>query len=110
MSPEMVTGKERQGAAMDWWALGVMVYEMILGRLPFNSHLVETDEGLFRSIVNADVSFPPGHYLSGAVIDFIRELLRKVRGDSARYGWDRVGEQGSGVRGVGEDNTCMVRK
>lgn len=95
MSPEMVTGKERQGAAMDWWALGVMVYEMTLGRLPFNSHLVETDEALFRSIVNADVSFPPGHYLSDAAVDFIRELLQKVRGRGREMGGRESGSRGA---------------
>lgn len=78
MSPEMVTGKERQGEAMDWWALGVMLYEMTLGILPFNSHLEQNNNEIFRSIVNTELSFPRGHDLSHAAVDFIQELLRKV--------------------------------
>lgn len=78
MAPEMVTGKEKQGTAMDWWALGVMLYEMTLGRLPFNNHRMENDDAVFRSIVNADVSFPRNHRLSSSAVDLILELLRKV--------------------------------
>lgn len=86
MAPEMVTGIERQGTAMDWWALGVMLYEMTLGTLPFNINLLQTDEALFRSIVNADVVFPRRHGLSASTVDFIEQLLRKVSREPApRY-------------------------
>lgn len=78
MAPEMVTGKERQGTAMDWWALGVMVYEMTLGRLPFNARLGDDDAAVFRSIVSAKLVFPPYHRLSPATVDLIGQLLRKV--------------------------------
>lgn len=78
MSPEMVTGKEQQGEAMDWWALGVMLYEMTLGILPFNSHLEQNNNEIFRSIVNTELSFPRTHNLSRGAVDFIQELLRKV--------------------------------
>ncbi|KAI1698450.1 protein kinase domain-containing protein [Ditylenchus destructor] len=34
ISPEVHAGKER-GYASDWWTLGIMVYEMLTGRVPF---------------------------------------------------------------------------
>ena len=78
MAPEMVTGKERQGTGMDWWALGVMLYEITLGTLPFHSELVQSSNEVFRSIVNKELKFPRRHNLSRSAVDFIRELLRKV--------------------------------
>lgn len=82
MAPEMVTGKERQGTGMDWWALGVMLFEITLGTLPFHSELPfqSSNNEVFRSIVNAELKFPRHHNLSRSAVDFIRHLLRKVRG------------------------------
>eukprot|EP00903_Cladosiphon_okamuranus_P006960 g6774.t1 len=91
MAPEMVTGKERQGTGMDWWALGVMLYEITLGTLPFHSELVQSSNEVFRSIVKKELKFPRRHNLSRAAVDFIRELLRK---DPA----ERLGQR----KGVGE--------
>ncbi len=79
MAPEMVTGKEQQGTGMDWWALGVMLFEITLGTLPFHSELpFQSGNEVFRSIVNAELKFPRRHNLSRAAEDFIRQLLRKV--------------------------------
>ncbi|CAM9570413.1 unnamed protein product, partial [Choristocarpus tenellus] len=89
MAPEMVTGDHKQGTAMDWWALGVMLYELMLGTLPF-SRLVG-DEATFASIVNSKLTFPSGHPLSPDVLDFIKQLLHK---DPSQ----RLGER----NGVGE--------
>lgn len=90
MAPEMVTGKQRQGTGMDWWALGVMLFEITLGTLPFHSELpTQSSNEIFRSIVNAELRFPRRHNLSRSAVDFIRQLLRKVR--------DRRGREGGGV-------------
>lgn len=79
MAPEMVTGKTAQGTGMDWWALGVMLFEITLGTLPFHSELpFQSSTEVFRSIVNAELKFPRRHNLSRSAVDFIRQLLRKV--------------------------------
>lgn len=78
MAPEMVTGEERQGTAMDWWALGVMLYELVLGRLPFNSRFT-TELAMFQSIVNAELSFPADHGLTDDAVDLLLELMQKVK-------------------------------
>jgi protein kinase A len=34
IAPEMVTGKGH-GKPVDWWAMGILIYEMLIGVTPF---------------------------------------------------------------------------
>ena len=43
------------GRAVDWWGTGVVMYEMMCGRLPFYNH---DPELLFQSILMEDIHFP----------------------------------------------------
>lgn len=43
------------GRAVDWWGLGVVMYEMMCGRLPFYS---QDHERLFELILMEDIRFP----------------------------------------------------
>lgn len=40
---------------MDWWGVGVVMYEMMCGRLPFYSR---DHEVLFELILSEDIKFP----------------------------------------------------
>ncbi len=42
MSPELVKGK-KYGKPLDWWCVGIIIYEMIFG---FNPFMAETEEAL----------------------------------------------------------------
>ena len=40
---------------MDWWALGVLMYEMMAGQPPFEA---DSEDDLFESILHDDVLYP----------------------------------------------------
>ena len=42
-------------ASVDWWALGVLMYEMMAGQPPFEA---DNEEDLFESILHDDVLYP----------------------------------------------------
>jgi serine/threonine protein kinase len=47
--------EESYGPSVDWWALGVLMYEMMAGQPPFDG---ENEDDLFDAILNDDVVFP----------------------------------------------------
>uniref|UniRef100_A0A0E0LWM6 non-specific serine/threonine protein kinase n=1 Tax=Oryza punctata TaxID=4537 RepID=A0A0E0LWM6_ORYPU len=53
VAPEMVRG-EGHGFAVDWWAVGVLVYEMAYGRTPFKG---KNRKETFRNVLLKDVEF-----------------------------------------------------
>uniref|UniRef100_A0A1I7U0W1 protein kinase C n=1 Tax=Caenorhabditis tropicalis TaxID=1561998 RepID=A0A1I7U0W1_9PELO len=72
--------------AIDWWGLGVLIFEMLVGEPPFSG---DDEEEIFDSIISEDVRYP--RYLSVESIAIMRRLLRKV--PEKRLGWgDRDAE------------------
>ncbi|XP_019724981.1 serine/threonine-protein kinase N1-like [Hippocampus comes] len=55
LAPEVLTDDDYT-RAVDWWGMGVLIYEMLVGESPF---LGEDEEEVFDSIVNDDVTYPP---------------------------------------------------
>lgn len=43
------------GSSVDWWALGVLIYEMLAGQPPFQA---DNEDDLFESILHDDVLYP----------------------------------------------------
>ena len=71
LAPEIVTG-QGHGKAVDWWTLGVLVYEMLASFPPFfDDEPIET----YRKIIKGRVKFP--RYFSSEGRDLIRGLLRQ---------------------------------
>lgn len=54
LAPEIIDDQD-YGHAVDWWGLGVVLYEMLCGRLPFYSKSHDT---LFDLILNQEVKYP----------------------------------------------------
>ncbi|XP_067826056.1 serine/threonine-protein kinase N2-like [Heptranchias perlo] len=71
LAPEVLT-ETSYTRAVDWWGLGVLIYEMLVGECPFPG---DDDDEVFDSIVNDEVRYP--RFLSTEAISVMRKLLRK---------------------------------
>eukprot|EP01114_Cavostelium_apophysatum_P005789 TRINITY_DN1696_c0_g1_i1.p1 TRINITY_DN1696_c0_g1~~TRINITY_DN1696_c0_g1_i1.p1 ORF type:complete len:990 (-),score=230.87 TRINITY_DN1696_c0_g1_i1:114-3083(-) len=54
LSPEILLGAGHANP-VDWWALGVVLFEFVTGVPPFND---ETPEQIFQNILNRDIPWP----------------------------------------------------
>jgi len=71
LAPEVVEDED-YGTPVDWWSLGVVLYEMITGRSPFSS---SDHEELFRQILTAEIYYPSS--LSAGAKDILQALLQR---------------------------------
>lgn len=77
MSPEQVRGQTVDGRA-DEWSLGVMLYEMLTGRLPFAG---ETMSDTIAAILKTEAE-PPTHFNSDIPMELERIVLKTLRKDA----------------------------
>ncbi|KAH7720755.1 PKN protein [Aphelenchoides avenae] len=71
LAPEVLT-ENSYTRAIDWWGLGVLIFEMLVGEPPFSG---DDEEEIFDSIVSDDVRYP--RFLSLESIAIMRRLMRK---------------------------------
>ncbi|XP_024152436.1 protein kinase C epsilon type isoform X4 [Oryzias melastigma] len=60
------------GPSVDWWALGVLMYEMMAGQPPFEA---DNEDDLFESILHDDVLYPV--WLSKEAVSILRAFMTK---------------------------------
>lgn len=70
LAPEIVTG-QGHGKGVDWWCLGVLVYELLSSFPPFFD---DEPMGTYRKIIQGKFKFPK--YFSTEARDLIARLLR----------------------------------
>lgn len=70
LPPEMVN-KSTYDRSVDIWSIGVLTYEFLTGRPPFES---DTQTMTYEKIKNLDIEFPAD--MSDFAIDFIRGILQ----------------------------------
>jgi len=75
LAPEIVRG-EGHGQPADWWALGILAYEMLVGLPPFYNRERNTEK-MFAAIQSKEVTFSAKVTLSADAKDFILRLLKK---------------------------------
>ena len=54
MAPEILL-EQKYGRAVDWWAYGVLIYEMLLGQSPFRG---EDEDEIFDAILEDEILYP----------------------------------------------------
>uniref|UniRef100_A0A7N6FAB2 Protein kinase C n=1 Tax=Anabas testudineus TaxID=64144 RepID=A0A7N6FAB2_ANATE len=60
------------GPSVDWWALGVLLYEMLSGHAPFEA---ENEDDLFESILNEEIFY--ASWLSAEAVNILKAFLTK---------------------------------
>ncbi|CAI4058717.1 hypothetical protein SUVZ_03G1410 [Saccharomyces uvarum] len=80
LAPEVIRGNGHT-AAVDWWTLGILVYEMLFGYTPFKA---DNSNETFSNILTMDVKFPHDKEVSKQCKDLIKKLLKK--NESKRLG------------------------
>ncbi|EAL67160.1 hypothetical protein DDB_G0280717 [Dictyostelium discoideum AX4] len=72
MSPEVIN-KRGYGKTIDWWALGIIIFELLSGETPF---VGDNQNMIFEKITNYtnEINFPS--YFSEVAIDLIQKLLQ----------------------------------
>jgi len=77
IAPEMIKGTGHDHT-LDWWALGVLIYEMVIGIPPFYN---QNKHKMYYLIENGDIKWPEkgkhGFETSKQVQDLITKLLQK---------------------------------
>jgi serine/threonine protein kinase len=82
VAPEVIR-REAYGFPIDWWALGILSYELIFGATPF---FHRNRSRMFGEIQNRDPAFPEG--ADPVVVRLIRGLLAKEPGQ--RVGFEQL--------------------
>ncbi|XP_010453258.1 PREDICTED: phototropin-2-like [Camelina sativa] len=80
IAPEIITGAGHT-SAIDWWALGILLYEMLYGRTPFRG---KNRQKTFANILHKDLTFPSSIPVSLVGRQLINTLLN--RDPSSRLG------------------------
>ena len=71
VSPEVASGGSH-GNAVDWWAFGIFIYEMIYGRTPFAA---PSNETTLRNIIKKPLEFPTSPTPPSATELHARDLI-----------------------------------
>nr|XP_029541409.1 protein kinase C epsilon type [Oncorhynchus nerka] len=71
IAPEILQELE-YGPSVDWWALGVLMYEMMAGQPPFEA---DNEDDLFESILHDDVLYPV--WLSKEAVSILKAFMTK---------------------------------
>ncbi|PAV56910.1 hypothetical protein WR25_15755 [Diploscapter pachys] len=80
IAPEILRGED-YGFSVDWWALGVLMYEMMAGRSPFdidgmaNNGEENTEDYLFQIILEKQIRIPRS--LSVKAASVLKQFLEK---------------------------------
>ncbi|KAJ2745870.1 hypothetical protein GGI20_001816 [Coemansia sp. BCRC 34301] len=81
MAPEILNAAVSYDFSVDWWSLGILLYEMLTGGVPFKG---KVPEKVAKNIAKTKVNYPP--YMTPDARDLIVRLLRKKPEQRLGYG------------------------
>jgi len=87
LAPEIIQSRGHS-TACDWWALGILIYEMLSGNPPFES---ETSYGIYKKVLAGEITFPR------MINDPARDLLTQLLNPKPAY---RLGNLKNGAQDV----------
>ncbi|EJT51219.1 serine/threonine-protein kinase nrc-2 [Trichosporon asahii var. asahii CBS 2479] len=73
IAPEVIKGCGHT-SAVDWWTLGILIYEMIFATTPFKG---PNRNATFSNVLKTDVTFPDDKHVSNNCKSLIKKLLIK---------------------------------
>ena len=73
LAPEIIQSKGH-GLSVDWWAMGVLIFEMLAGYPPFYD---ENPFGIYQKILGGKIDFP--RHFDNKAKDLIKKLLTHDR-------------------------------
>ncbi|OMJ71290.1 hypothetical protein SteCoe_30529 [Stentor coeruleus] len=98
-SPEIFTGRG-YSKSTDYWSLGVLLYEMLYGTLPFGINPTDDPVTVYEKIINNSLSFSATHVyvLANELIEkLLQNDTKRTQGESIRkspwmgkISWDRL--------------------
>ncbi|KAK7746825.1 serine/threonine protein kinase, AGC [Cytospora paraplurivora] len=83
IAPEVIKGSGHT-SAVDWWTLGILVYEMLYGTTPFKG---KNRNATFANILREDIPFPD-HTGAPQISNLCKSLIRKllIKDENRRLG------------------------
>lgn len=74
MAPEMIKG-EKYNQQIDIWALGVVMFELLTGDIPFNKKFKKNKKLFRRTITHGTIKYPS--FLTPQAISLLKKMLTK---------------------------------
>jgi protein-serine/threonine kinase len=83
IAPEVIKGSGHT-SAVDWWTLGILIYEMLYGTTPFKG---KNRNATFANILREDIPFPD-HAGAPQISNLCKSLIRKllIKDENRRLG------------------------
>jgi len=75
MAPEIINGDDCDNKAIDWWSMGVILYELLVGIPPFNASTVEE---IFENINKMKIEWPPIGDGEDCICPYAVDLIKKL--------------------------------